>query len=211
MASYPITGSTLNSTISTGLSTQILIKVDNETVGAIQNITINQTRDLERVKEVGLDGVLEIVPRAPTTYEATVTRIVFDRLRLPESFARAYINIKSQLIPFDILIIDRTNGDGEGSVVHKLTKCWFNRYSPRYQADNFIIQEEATIWIEDISTTSGTSQASAVTGGARGVSFTRDNLGREQQTDSGAGGTNNGGGFRGTMDVAGIVNAAAEE
>jgi len=211
MSSYPITGSTLNSTISTGLSTQILVKVDNETVGAIQNITVNQTRDLERVKEVGLDGVLEIVPRAPTQYEATITRIVFDRLSMTQAFARAFINIKSQLLPFDILIIDRTNGDGEGAVVHKLTNCWFNRYSPRYQSDNFIIQEEATIWIEDISTNLGTSQASAVTGGARGIAFVKDNLGREQQTDSGAGGSNNGGGFRGTMDVAGIITAAAEE
>jgi len=209
--SYPLTGSTLNSKISTGLSTQILIKVDNVTVGAIQNITVNQTRDLERVKEIGLDGVLEIVPRAPTQYEATITRIVFDRLRLPEAFARAFINIKSQLIPFDIVIIDRTNGDGEGAVVHRLANCWFNRYSPRYQADNFIIQEEATIWIEDISTTLGTSQASAVTGGARGVPYVVDNLGREQQTDSGAGGSNDGGGFRGTMDVSGIITAAAEE
>jgi len=208
---YPLTGSTLNSTISTGLSTQILIKVENVTVGAIQNITVNHTRDLERVREVGLDGVLEIVPRAPTQYEATVTRIVFDRLRLPEAFARAFINIKSQLLAFDIEIIDRTNGDGEGAIVHRLSNCWFNRYSPRYQADNFIIQEDATLWIEDISTTLGTSQASAVTGGARGVPYVKDNLGREQQTDSGAGGDAAGGGFRGTMDVSGIITAAAEE
>ena len=34
MATYPLTGSTLRSSISTSLSTQILIKVDNETVGA---------------------------------------------------------------------------------------------------------------------------------------------------------------------------------
>jgi hypothetical protein len=184
------------------------VKVGTVTVGAIQNITVNQTRDLERVKEIGLDGVLEIVPRAPTQYEATITRIVFDRLRLPESFARAFINIKSQLLPFDIEIIDRTNGDGEGAVVHRLSKCWFNRYSPRYQADNFIIQEEATLWIEDISSNLGNTQTSAVTGGARGIPYAKDSLNREQQTDSGAGGEGDGGGFRGTMDVSGIITAS---
>jgi len=209
MATYPLTGSTLNSKISTGLSTQIIVKVDNITVGAIQNITINQTRDLERVKEVGLDGVLEIVPKAPTQYDATLTRIVFDRLRLPEAFARAYINIKSQLVSFDILIIDRSNGDGDLSVTHTLKNCWFNRYTPKYQADSFIIQEDSTIWIEDISSTLGSSQASAVQGGDRGIIPITDIFGREKETDAGAGGTGStGGGFRGTMDVSGLMRAA---
>ena len=209
MATYPTTGSTLNSKISTGLSTQIIVKVGTETVGAIQQLQITQSRTLERVKELGLDGTLEIVPRQPTEYEATIRRVVFDRLRLPEAFARGFINIKAQLIPFDILIIDRTNGDGEGAVVHKLTKCWFNRYSPTYQADNFIIGEDATIWIEDISTTLGTSEANAAQGGSRGVNYQVNE--RERQTDRGAGGSAGGGGFRGTLDVADIINQVFEE
>jgi hypothetical protein len=97
MALYPTTGSTLNSSISTGLSTQIIIKVGTETIGAVQRLQVTQTRNLERIKEVGLDGILEIVPRQPTEFEARVTRIVFDRLRLPEAFARGFINIKAQL------------------------------------------------------------------------------------------------------------------
>ncbi len=114
MAIYPTSGSTLTSSISTGLSTQIIVKVGTETVGAIQTLSINQDRNIERVKEVGLDGVLELVPSKATTYDITVNRIVFDRLRLPEAFARGFINIKSQLVPFDIEIIDRTNGSLDG-------------------------------------------------------------------------------------------------
>jgi hypothetical protein len=212
MATYPITGSTLQSGISTGLSTQILIKVEDETVGAIQSITITQSRNLERIKEVGLDGVLEIVPRAPTEYEAAIQRIVFDRLRLPQAFARGYVNIKSQLLPFDIQIIDRSNGDGEGAIVHTLENCWFARYAPRYQSDNFIIQEDATIWIEDIRSNVGTTQRSAVIGGgARGISYQVDTFGREQATDAGAGGSLPGSGYRGTMDVANLMSAAFSE
>jgi hypothetical protein len=211
MATYPITGSTLRSNISTGLSTQILIKVDNETVGAVQSINITQNRGLERIREVGLDGILEIVPRQATEYEATIQRVVFDRLRLTEAFKRGFINIKSQLLPFDIQIIDRTNGDEEGAVVHTLENCWFTRYSPRYQADNFIIQEEAQIWIEDIRTTLGNSQSTAVIGGARGVQPQTDTYGRETATDAGAGGAVPGAGYRGTMDVANITNAAFAE
>lgn len=211
MANYPTTGSILNSKIHTGLSTQVIIKVNTETVGAIQRLQITQTRTLERVKEVGLDGILEIVPRQPTEYEATLQRIMFDRLRLTEAFTRGFINIKSQLIPFDILIIDRSNGDGEGAVVHKLINCWFNRYSPTYQADNFIISEDATIWCEDISTTLGNSSESAVNGGERGINY--QSHARERLTDTGGGGDASvpGSGFRGTMDFANLINAAFDE
>jgi hypothetical protein len=211
MATYPITGSTLSSNISTGLSTQILVKVENETVGAIQSLQISQSRSLNRVKELGLDGILEIVPQAPTEFEATIQRVVFDRLRLPEAFARGFINIKSQLVPFDILIIDRTNGDNEGAVTHRLTRCWFSRYSPRYQADNFVIQEDATILIEDISTTIGNGQLSAVNGGARNINYQVDTFGRERATDAGSGGIGAGAGYRGTMDVSNLINAAFEK
>jgi len=212
-ATYPTTGSTLNSTISTGLSTQVLVKVENETVGAIQSIEVTHTRPLERVREVGTDGTLEIVPNRPCEYTLSVTRIVFDRLSLPEAFARGFMNIKSQLLPFDIQIIDRTNGDGDASIIHTCKNCWFADYKPSFRADAFILQQQATLWCEDISTTQGTSQNSAVQGGARGINFQSND--RERQTDTGAGGTSSGGstttagsGFRGTMDVSGIINAA---
>jgi len=209
-AAYPLTGSTLTSQISTGLSTQILIKIENETVGAIQTLTVNHNRSLDRVKEVGLDGILEIVPNRPTEYEITVKRIVFDRLRLPEAFVRGFINIKAQLLPFDIQIIDRTNGDGEGAIVHTLSRCWFQRYTPSYGTDTFILSEDATIWCEDVSTTLGTGQNSAVQGGSRGVNYQVNE--RERATDTGAGGdANGGGGFRGTMDVSGLINQVFEE
>lgn len=209
MASYPSSGSTMRPNISTGLSTQIVIKVGTETVGAIQNLNINQTRALYRTRELGLDGILEIVPNNATEYTASVTRVVFDRLRLPEAFARGFVNIKSQLLPFDILIIDRTNGDGDSAISHRLVNCWFNTYNPKYEANDFIISEESSIYFEDISTTLGSSDASAVQGGDRGINFVEDE--RERDTDRGSGGSVTGGGFRGTMDVAdisGITKAA---
>ena len=209
MATYPTSGSTLTSSISTGLSTQIIVKVGTETVGAIQNLAITQTRNIERVREVGLDGVLELVPNQATTYEVRVTRIVFDRLRLPEAFARGFINIKSQLVPFDIEIIDRTNGENEGAVTHKLVNCWFNSYNPAYRSENYIIQEEATIYCEDIISTVGGSEANAAQGGSRGINFQVNE--RERATDRGSGGSGGGGGFRGTLDVADLINQTFTE
>lgn len=209
MAIYPNSGSTLTSNISTGLSTQIVVKVGTETVGAIQNLSITQTRNLERIKEVGLDGVLELVPNQATTYSITVERIVFDRLRLPEAFARGFINIKSQLVPFDIEIIDRTNGDNEGAITHKLINCWFNTYNPSFKSADYIISESANIFCEDIISTLGGSEANAAQGGSRGINYQVN--ARERATDRGSGGADGAGGFRGTMDVADLINQTFED
>ena len=198
VAAYPITGSELGSRISTGLSTQIIVKVGNMTVGAIQRLSVAHTRNIERVKEVGTDGVIEAVPNQPTNYEISVTRIVFDKLRLPESFAKGFINIKSQLVPFDIQIMDRTNGTieddgtgitpGEGVIVHTLTNCWFSKYTSTYDSGNYIITEEATIVCEDIRTNAGNNESS---GSALGTNFQYNP--RERATDAGT--------YRGTLDV----------
>lgn len=201
---YPITGSTLGSKIQTGLSTQIVVLVDNEPVGAIQSLNINQNRSLYRAHELGLDGVLEIVPNQATTFEASIERIVFDRLRLPEAFKRGFVNIKSQLVPFDIDIIDRTGGDIDtgAEVVNKLVNCWFSTYSPKMGADNFIISESATIQFEDIQTFYGNgTPLSASSRGLRGIA--PSTLPREGATDLGT--------YRGTMDVANIIAQTFDE
>lgn len=201
---YPVTGSTLGSKIQTGLSTQIVVLVENEPVGAIQELSLNQRRELYRAKEVGLDGILEIVPNQATTHDANITRIVFDRLRLPEAFKRGFINIKSQLVPFDIDIVDRTGGDIDSGaeVVHKLVNCWFNSYNPRISAGDFIISESATIWFEDIQTFYGNGAALSDTSrGLRGI--TPSTLAREGATDAGN--------FRGTLDIANIVAQTFDE
>lgn len=201
---YPTTGSTLGSKIQTGLSTQIVVLVENEPVGAIQKLSITQSRSLYRAHELGLDGILEIVPQSSTTFEASIERIVFDRLRLPEAFKRGFVNIKSQLIPFDIEIIDRTGGDIDtgAEVVSKLVNCWFSSYNPSMNADNFIISENANIWFEDIQTFygNGTSLSSS-SRGLRGIAPTT--LPREGDTDRGT--------YRGTMDVANIIAQTFDE
>lgn len=193
---YPITGSTLNSKISTGLSTQIIIKCGTETVGAIQSLSAKQNRPLERVKELGLDGTLEIVPRSLTEVTLDVKRVVFDQLSLSEAFARGFINIKSQRIPFEILVIDRTAGDDSLAVINNYINCWFTSMNVDYNADNYIIMQNASLWAEDVSTTRNSENAAQ--GGARGINYQKEE--RERDTDKGK--------YRGTMDASGIINAA---
>lgn len=196
-ANYPATGSTLKSNISTGLSTQIIIKVGSDTVGAVQSLNVTQTRPIYRAVEIGLDGTLELVPNQRTEVTMAVTRIVFDKLRMAEAFARGYVNIKSQRLPFDILVIDRTAGEGNDAITHTFKNCWFQNYVTPYQAENYIITETATIHVEDVSSRLGAS-ANVAQGGAREMKPQIET--RERATDIGD--------FRGTMDAPGIISAA---
>lgn len=197
MSDYPKTGSTLQSNISAGLSTQIVVKVGSDTVGALQAVEVRQNRPLTRLVELGLDGTLEIVPTQRTEVTLTVRRIVFDRLRIAEAFERGYVNIKSQRLPFDILVIDQSGGDGELSVTHHYVNCWFQDISTPYNADNYIITESATIWAEDVSSRLGAS-ANVAQGGARDMKPQIEGIEREADV----------GGRRGTLDAPGLITAA---
>jgi hypothetical protein len=108
-------GSLVVPEINSGLSTQIIIKVGNTIVGAIQTLVIRQDRDMQFVEEIGNDGIIEIHPKGSTKVTIDVTRVVFDNLRLTESFARGFINIQSQRLPFDIHIIDRSTVKGDAT------------------------------------------------------------------------------------------------
>lgn len=177
---YPASGSILNSKINSGLSTQITIKVGRVTVGAIQQLVVNQNRDMHRWEEIGTDGVVEMHPKGAARIELQVTRIVFDDLRLPEAFARGFINLQAQRIPFDIQLIDRSSSTvSSNAIIHVFNNCWISAYSPTFRADNFLISENATILSEYI--TSNRNAESAVYGGIRGIPYERDSI--ERSTD----------------------------
>jgi hypothetical protein len=106
--SYPGSGSSLGAQTNVGLSTQIVVKVNNTTVGAIQSLVAKQDRKMKVVEEIGTDGIIEIHPMESAKISLTVSRIVFDSLRLPEAFGRGFINIQSQRLPFDICVLDRS-------------------------------------------------------------------------------------------------------
>ena len=177
---YPPSKSRTDSKISTGLSTQMTIKVGGVTVGAIQQIAITQNREMQIWQEIGTDGIVEIHPKGAAKVELQINRAVFDDLRLPEAFARGFINIQAQRIPFDIEIMDGSNADsGKNYIVHTYNNCWFRAYSPTYRADNFLVVENATVVAQYVTTTR--DSVSAVLGGIRGIAYETDSV--ERSTD----------------------------
>jgi hypothetical protein len=217
MATFPNTESTIlrgtgDSTegrTSAGLSTQIIIKVNNQPVGALQSLNVTQTRPLQRINEIGVDGNIEIVPLSSTTYELAATRIVFDQLRLPEAFSRSFRFIGAQRVPFDIEVFDINNADEQnaivdasssGIVVMKYVNCWFQNYVTPYAAENYLITETASIWAETGFVSSGGSPPPNLR-----------SLAAQTDATSGIESAVNTGDRRGGVDAAGIINAVFQE
>ena len=199
---YPQTNSTLvgpngaNKT-STALSTNIIIKVGPNAVGAIQKLSIDEQRSVSPIDEVGTDGHIDSAPTKSTDIKGTCDRIRFDRMRIAEAFSRGFVHVHSQRIPFDIVIIDNWNGDGANSLVTTIKNVWITGISYSFGADNFIIHDNMTWMAETIYTTPGSGSGNVAIGGENGIPLAIDPI--EQEADRG--------GRRGGMDSPGILRA----
>jgi hypothetical protein len=201
MPSYPNSGSILDSKTRTGLSTQIIIMVDNEPVGAVQRFSASQNRPTKTITEIGTDGVIEIVPSGPTSVSLTLERIVFDGLSLPEAFSRGFRNIAAQRISFDIVVIDQYTGTGEDAVITTYHGCWFKSMERSFSAGDYVLSENASCDCEYVSTVRA-GEAAALSqgiGGARQIPGIRTDE-AELAADSGQ--------RRGALDFPGLISAA---
>lgn len=201
MAAYPSSGSILESTIHTSLSTQIIIMVNNEPVGAIQSISVDQNRPTTRIGEVGFDGTVEIVPNGKTELSLNVDRMVYDGLSLTEAFSRGFQNIHAQRIAFDIVVIDQSSGTGDDAMITTFVNCWFTSLNKSWKQDSFVIIENAKIAVEAINTLRGGEAVSLSqgVGGGRQLAGTQfDSV--ELSADSGV--------RRGSMDFPGLISAS---
>ncbi len=92
-------------------STQIVLKVrkrnENGTkaemmaVGAIQSIGPGTTRQVNPIREMGSDHIVELVPGV-ADFKMSINRIQIDRQKISEAFGIDYRDIHSQIFPFDI-------------------------------------------------------------------------------------------------------------
>ena len=142
--------------IQAGLSTHIIVKVGKLIVGAIQSISPAETRALNRIREVGTDGFIEIVPTGPAEVTLEVERLLFDFQHLPEVFSRGFAHIQSQCLPFDVEI-HQEDGTSDGrTIVTTYHNCWMASFNQAFTAGDYLITERATLWAESVSTSSST-------------------------------------------------------
>jgi len=204
MALAPNTQSTLSygsgtNKTSTAISTNILILVGNTPVGAIQDLSINESRPIKFINEVGTDGQIDSVPQGSSTFTGDCNRVRFDRLRIAEAFGRGFTHVQSQAYPFDIVIIDKQKADSGNQISTVIKNVWIKSISYTYNADNWVITDKMSWEAETIYSilTSG-SGVPVAQGGERGIPY--NNLEIERLTDTGFNGR------RGSLDAAGLID-----
>lgn len=184
---------------STGISTHMVIMVNNTPVGAIQSITINEKRNIKQVDEVGTDGHVDSVPNQSTNITGTCQRVRFDRLRIAEAFSRGFIHVSAQAYPFDIVILDRQKRDQGSQISTVIKNVWISGIDYTYQVSDWVITDNMTWEAEAIFSVLNAGSAQPVaTGGERQIPFS--NIPIERQTDTGANGR------RGSLDASGLID-----
>jgi len=184
----------------TSVSTNIIIEVDGNAVGAIQTLGVKETRAIATIDEVGTDGHIDSVPSKSTNITINCTRTRFDNLRVAAAFSRGFVHAASQRIPFDIVIKDIFAGDDPSStLVTTIKNCWISDISYEFKTDNFVISDQMSLTAEHIYTTLGANN-NAVPGATGGRNLPINSVNAfELAADRGD--------RRGALDGAGLLQA----
>lgn len=192
-----------NNRTATHLSTNIVIVVDSNPIGAIQSLEVTETRgDIKMIDEVGTDGHIDSAPNKSTDYSISCQRIRFDKLRVAEAFSRGFLHVKSQRIPFDIEIHDRFADADEGNaIITTIKNVWIKSIGYTYTVSDWTITETMQCVAEDIFSVLNSNNVAQAAANGRANPIILNPF--EQEADKG--------GQRGALDASGLLNAFAVE
>lgn len=206
---YPHTGSKLTeagrNTTRTAVSTQIIIQVDGNPIGAVQDMSIDEKRDIKMIDEIGTDGHIDSVPSRSTSISGRCSRVRFDGLRIASAFSRGFVHAHSQRVPFDIVIFDifaadEDDADGfnasDNVITTVIKNVWIGNLSVKYSSSDFVITEDMSWEAEHIYSYVGQNKNVVPSPEARQIPVI-DNDAFERQADIG--------GRRGALDAAGLI------
>lgn len=191
-----------NNRTATHLATNIIIKAGNYVVGAVQTLSITESRPLKMIDEVGTDGHIDSAPTGSTNITGNCTRVRFDRQRVLDAFGRAYIHVAAQRIPFDIEIHDIfADEDTNNAVITTIHNVWIKEVSYDYSATDWVISDKMSFEAEAISSIlANKNVVTSVANGQDGPIYLNQ---FEQEADRGV--------FRGALDAAGVLNAFIDD
>jgi len=188
-----------NNRTATHLSTNIIILVAGNVVGAVQELNITEARPtITMIDEVGTDGHIDSAPAKSTDISGSCKRTRFDKMRIAEAFSRGYIHVKSQRIPFDIEIHDQfADSDPGNSIITTIKNVWIENINYVYSAADWVISDNMAWKAEDIYST--LNMNNVVTTIPNGYIENIHINSFEQEADRGD--------FRGALDAPGLLNA----
>ena len=192
-----------NNRTATHLSTNIVVIVAGNPIGAIQTLEITEDRpSIKMIDEVGTDGHIDSAPNQSTNYTISCQRIRFDKLRVAEAFSRGFLHVKAQRIPFDIEIHDRFADADEGNaVITTIKNVWINKIGYTYSATDWTITDTMGMVAEDIFSVLNSNNVAQAAASGRANPIILNPF--EQEADRGN--------QRGALDAAGLLDAFAVE
>lgn len=188
-----------HSRTATHLSTNIIVTVDGNSVGAIKSLDITEARpSIKSVTEVGTDGIIDSAPSGSTEITGSCQRTRFDRMRVAEAFSRGFIHVAAQRIPFDIVVQDVFHdADRANAIITTIHNVWIKSIRYTYSADDFVIVDNMDWVAESISSILNNGNVAQSVANGRSVPIILNSL--EQEADRGS--------YRGALDGAGLLNA----
>lgn len=187
-----------NNRTATHLTTNIIIKVDGNIVGAVQKLSFSEQRQIAMIKEIGTDGNIDSAPQSAVSYTGDCTRVRFARTRIAEAFGRGFIHAHSQRIPFDIEIQDIfADSDRANAVITVLKNVWINSLRTDYSSDTYIISETMGFTFERIYSFINNRNVVQAASSDRQFPIVLNQF--EQEADRGA--------YIGALDAPGLLNA----
>ena len=189
---------------STAVSTNIIIKVGNVAVGAVQSLQVREERGIKMIDEVGTDGHIDSVPNTSTNITGSCSRVRFDRLRITEAFSRSFLHVASQVYPFDIVILDKQKQASSQWVSTVIKNVWITGVDYTFSATDWIITDNMNWQAEQIYSILNTGGLNAAQGGERQIvnpavwNTTAGTI--ERAVDRGADGR------RGSLDAGGLID-----
>ena len=194
----PITDTQGRNVTKTHLSTNIIIKVNGNAVGAVKSLQVTETRTIQKISEIGTDGIIDSAPSKSTEISVTCNRTRFSKQRIAEAFGRGFIHAHSQRYPFDIEVQDIfADANEANAIITVIENCWIERIDYTYDAENFIISESMGLSAERINSTLNGSNVVSETSNGRSFPIVINPF--EAQADRGE--------FTGALDAAGLLNA----
>ena len=193
-----LTDSEGNNRTATHLATNILMVVNGEPIGALQQIDVNEDRpSIAMIDEIGTDGHIDSAPNQSTNYTLSCQRIRFDRKRIAPAFDRGFVHVKSQRIPFDVEIHDFFHdSDRANSIITVVKNCWIKKISYSVQVRDWIITESMDLEAEDMYSIFNGREENIVAAS----SVTAQSINPfEREADRG--------GQRGALDAPGLIDA----
>lgn len=187
-----------NNKTGTHLSTNIIILVEGNVVGAVQTLSVTEARPAIRtIDEIGTDGHIDSAPQGSTNITGNCTRVRFDRMRIAEAFSRPWTHVHAQRVPFDIEIHDRFHDQDENNaIITVIQNVWFDNITYNYSATDFIIQDQMNFTAEGIYSVLNNNN---VVGATNAIGQPVRVNAFEQQADRGQ--------FRGALDANGLLNS----